>query len=168
MKAIRPEDQKRRIRGATRDMSSSAISRRFDILVDLHQVARTLSQAKRLGKARDTSTDGWTATIAAPGWASTRRVAEQGGVAFPGRVGRVYQVIRVDTSQPPRTGLAWTMGSHQRECLLWRRSAHHGLLEWHCPEGDIDVHTSACLDEEDPVLERKLQGTLHARGESFQ
>ena len=53
MKAIRPEDHKRRSRDASRDMSPSAISRRFDILVELHQLARTLSRAKPLGKARD-------------------------------------------------------------------------------------------------------------------
>jgi hypothetical protein len=48
-----PEDRKQKSRGASRDMSPRAISRRFDILVELHRLAMALSRAKRLGKAKD-------------------------------------------------------------------------------------------------------------------
>jgi hypothetical protein len=53
VEATRPEDSKRRSRGASRDMSPAAISRRFDILVELHELWRTLSRAKRLGRVKD-------------------------------------------------------------------------------------------------------------------
>lgn len=49
---MKPEEQKSRSRGISRDMSSEAISRRLDILVELHEVARALARAERIGKAR--------------------------------------------------------------------------------------------------------------------
>ena len=41
------EDTKAASRGASRDMSPEAISRRFDILVELDRVARALASARR-------------------------------------------------------------------------------------------------------------------------
>ena len=41
------EDTKAAGRGASRDMSPEAISRRFDILVELDRVARALASARR-------------------------------------------------------------------------------------------------------------------------
>lgn len=41
------EEAKAESRGQSRDMSPEAISRRFDILVELDRVARTLSAARR-------------------------------------------------------------------------------------------------------------------------
>ncbi len=48
---MRPDEQKARSRGVSRDMSPEAISKRFDILVELHELARALAGAKRVGKA---------------------------------------------------------------------------------------------------------------------
>ena len=48
---MRPEHAKRSSRGVSRDMAPEAISKRFDILVELHELARALAAAKRLGKA---------------------------------------------------------------------------------------------------------------------
>ena len=45
MKAV--EKAKAESRGAARDMSPEAISRRFDILVELDRVARALASARR-------------------------------------------------------------------------------------------------------------------------
>lgn len=45
------EGMKSRSRGISRDMSPQAISKRFDILVELHDVAVFLSDATRIGKA---------------------------------------------------------------------------------------------------------------------
>lgn len=50
-----PEHQKSRSRGISRDMSPEAISKRFDILVELHELAKALSRAKPLGKAEPRS-----------------------------------------------------------------------------------------------------------------
>jgi hypothetical protein len=41
------EEAKAESRGASRDMSPEAISRRFDILVELDRVARALASARR-------------------------------------------------------------------------------------------------------------------------
>ena len=48
---MKPEEQKSKSRGNSRDMSPEAISKRLDILVELHEVATALASAKRLGKA---------------------------------------------------------------------------------------------------------------------
>ncbi len=48
---MKPEEHKSKSRGISRDMSPEAISRRLDILVELHEVARALANAKRIGKA---------------------------------------------------------------------------------------------------------------------
>ena len=50
------EEAKAESRGASRDMSPEAISRRFDILVELDRVARALASARRL-PARSTPTN---------------------------------------------------------------------------------------------------------------
>ena len=52
---MKPEEQKSKSRGISRDMSPEAISKRFDILVELHEVAMALARAKRIGKAEPTS-----------------------------------------------------------------------------------------------------------------
>ena len=44
---MHPHDAKSRSRGISRGMSPQAITRRFDILVELEEVARALSHAKR-------------------------------------------------------------------------------------------------------------------------
>ncbi len=49
-----PEEQKSKSRGNSRDMSPEAISKRLDILVELHEVARALASAKCMGKAEPT------------------------------------------------------------------------------------------------------------------
>ncbi len=48
---MKPEEHKSKSRGISRDMSPEAISRRLDILVELHEVAQALANAKRVGKA---------------------------------------------------------------------------------------------------------------------
>jgi len=48
---MKPDPDKLRSRGISRDMSSEAISKRFDILVELHELARVLLSAKLLKKA---------------------------------------------------------------------------------------------------------------------
>jgi len=53
---MKPEELKSKSRGVSRDMSPEAISRRFDILVELHELASALSSAKRLGRAQALST----------------------------------------------------------------------------------------------------------------
>ena len=45
-----PDRRKLLSRGVSRDMSPAAISRRFDILVQLDELARSLAKAKHLGK----------------------------------------------------------------------------------------------------------------------
>ena len=50
------EEAKAESRGESRDMSPEAISRRFDILVELDRVARTLGSARRR-PARSTPTN---------------------------------------------------------------------------------------------------------------
>ena len=45
-----PEQQKSESRGISRDMSPAAISRRFDILVELYELAKALESAKRVSR----------------------------------------------------------------------------------------------------------------------
>jgi hypothetical protein len=47
---MKPEELKNRSRGVSKDMSSEAIARRFDVLAELHNMARALSSAKLLRK----------------------------------------------------------------------------------------------------------------------
>jgi hypothetical protein len=51
---MKPEELKAKSRGISRDMSPEAISRRFDILVELDTLARALEKAKRQGRVAET------------------------------------------------------------------------------------------------------------------
>lgn len=44
-----PEDQKRRSRGISRDMSPGSISRRLEVMGQLHEVWQLLRRARRIG-----------------------------------------------------------------------------------------------------------------------
>ena len=47
-----PKPHKNESRGISRDMSPAAISRRFDILTELYEMAKALERAKRDGRSK--------------------------------------------------------------------------------------------------------------------